>query len=183
MLPWNRIRLATEKVILGLLGRIEQLETGPAPDAWRDPFSALQREQGARIDAEHRLGQALKELAGEVDSLASQVVELAGLPVAVERLEGRDKQITLAVAEGIEKVERAERRVGATIARAQKKLKDLGYTDPGLEAEADQLRLVDAGGGDESELPELPPEVGADQETPSSVPGVSAAQLARVRGI
>ena len=67
--------------------------------------------------------------------------------------EARLKDLMLAISEGIEKTSRAENRVKATISRARKEFARNGLLDPGLEAEAEQLRLVDGAGGGEGELP------------------------------
>lgn len=83
---------------------------------------------------------------------------LAALDVLDDRLGGlRDDQQTLAekindqnlaIAEGIERVDRAERRVRSAVGRARKRMADLGYADDALEAEAESLRTVDAPVGD-----------------------------------
>jgi len=49
----------------------------------------------------------------------------------------------LAIAEGIQRVDRAERRVRSAVGRARKRLEEAGFVDDGLEAEAEQLREFD----------------------------------------
>lgn len=98
----------------------------------------------------------------------------------IEALEERIDSLRLAVSEGIQHVDRAENRIKATVARAQKKLEEHGYESPGLDAEALQLRLVDGGGSEESELPPVHPSV---EGTPSSIPGVTLEELQRARGL
>ena len=93
------------------------------------------------------------------------------------------KEFQLALSEGIERVDRADRRIKATVARARKELKDRGYEDPGLEAEAHELRIVDGDGGEQGELPTVPSEVEQAAGEPSSIRGVSASTLQRVRGL
>lgn len=61
-------------------------------------------------------------------------------------LERKYHEIVLAVGEGIERVERDERRIRAAVQRARQKLKDGEIYDEGLEAEADGLRLADGNG-------------------------------------
>lgn len=94
-------------------------------------------------------------------------------------LEADRDLLRAAVAEGIQHVERVEGRIRGTVKRAQKELKELGIEHPGLDAEARELSIVDGDGGEEEELPVMPSDVGP---STSSIPGVSADQLRRVRG-
>lgn len=105
-----------------------------------------------------------------------------GLTDRIEDVEGSLKDTILAVDEGISRVDRAERRIKATVTRARKELAALGYEDPGLEAEAHELRAVDGAGGDQGGLQPVSEEVEGAADEASSVPGVSAAQLRHVRG-
>ena len=89
------------------------------------------------------------------------------------------KELTFAISEGIERTDRAERRIRNAIQRARKELASRGFDDPGLEAEAHELRLVDGEGGEQGRLPEVPQDVASDPPPPSSIPGVSAEQLRR----
>jgi len=77
------------------------------------------------------------------------------LTAQVERID----RLTLALAEGIEKVERKERRIDAVIGRARKELKDSGLGSPALDAEAHDLRLLDGTGGEEHGMPPVREEV------------------------
>ena len=101
----------------------------------------------------------------------------------LEETATRIRNLTQAVAEGIERVDRSERRIGATIKRAQEKLALAGYEDPGVEAEVEGLRLLDGDGIGTGGLPAVPPDVGGAGDQRSSVPGVTVAQLQRVRGL
>jgi len=101
----------------------------------------------------------------------------------IEELAGRMKNLTHAVAEGIERVDRSERRVSATIARAQTKLAASGYEDPGVEAEIEGLRLLDGDGIGTGELPTVQSSLDNPGDEPSSIPGISVGQLQRVRGL
>lgn len=81
----------------------------------------------------------------------------AGINALMERLEDQEEKTrgqTLAIAEGIEHVDRAERRVRAAVARARKRMADLGYEDEGLEAEAKGIRELD---GEQRELEGMQP--------------------------
>lgn len=96
-------------------------------------------------------------------------------------LNARIKELTLAIAEGIEKTDRAEKRVRQVVTRARKELAAHDLEDPALEGEAQELRLVDGDGGEE--LPEVPRPLADDPSFPSSVRGVSREQLLRARGL
>ena len=89
------------------------------------------------------------------------------------------KDLTFAVSEGIERTDRAERRIRNAIQRARKELAARGFDDPGLEAEAHELRVVDGDGGGDGGLPAVQTEVAAAESTPSSIRGVSAETLRR----
>jgi len=108
--------------------------------------------------------------------------ELRALADDMARLEQQFKDVLQAVAEGIERTERAERRVQQTVKRARKELKESGLEDPGLEAESEQLRISDGDRGQGDGLRPLPARVAAATEEASSIKGVSAAVLSRVRG-
>lgn len=107
--------------------------------------------------------------------------------------EDRLTNLTLAVAEGIAHVERAEARIRATVQRARAQLADAGIESPALEAEGAELQLLDEGGGggrrlhavrDSVELtdPGPRPEERPDDNRPSAVPGMTRGELRRFRG-
>ncbi len=106
--------------------------------------------------------------------LRELVAELAGMMEGV--LEGQTK-LTLAVAEGIDRVSRSERRVNATVARARKELAEVGLESPGLEAEAAELRLLDGGASDGSELPPVQHHVEETQSPPRGIPGTFSQEV------
>jgi len=87
--------------------------------------------------------------------------------------------LTQAVAEGIERVDRAERRVKATVRSAKKELADAGFQHPGLNAEDAQLQLVDDIGVDPGPLPGLPDvlEDAPDPLRPGPFPGSTMADV------
>ncbi len=97
----------------------------------------------------------------------------------LEQQSQKIKDLTFAVSEGIERTDRAERRVRGVIQRARKELGKLGYEDPGLEAEAHELRILNGEGGGDGGVPVVPEEVAAVEPAPSSIKGVSAEQLRR----
>ena len=109
---------------------------------------------------------------------SDRVLNLEELGVAqdatLEQLHTKIKDLTFAVAEGIERTDRAERRVRNAIQRARKELGARGYDDPGLEAEAYELRVVDGDGSKDGGLPAVSEEVAAVGGAASSIKGVSA---------
>lgn len=91
--------------------------------------------------------------------------------------------IEIAVAEGIKHVERAENRIKSTVRRAKQQLAEHGLESPGLEAESAELRVIDGGGGAQSELPAVPTEVvGPRPTTLVGVPGDWTPEELRVIG-
>jgi len=114
--------------------------------------------------------------------IASVEARMDGCETGLEDVETKMKNLTIATAEGIERVERYERRINATVQRARKQLSEQGLESSGLEAEAADLRIVDGGRSDESEVSALPTGLEPPSERASSVKGVPAATLARVRG-
>ena len=70
------------------------------------------------------------------------------------------QMLTKAVAEGIEHVDRNEKRVRGIVTGAQRKFEASGYADPGVDAEADTLPLDDATGFANEELPDVPETLG-----------------------
>lgn len=107
------------------------------------------------------------------------VGQLATHEATLKSLEQAMIETRAAVAEGINHVERVENRIKATVRRAQEKLSEHGYESPGLNAEAAQLQLLDGGGGEESQLPEMRPGLA---EAPSPFPGMSRDDINRVLG-
>jgi len=112
-----------------------------------------------------------------------RVLNLEELGVAqdahLSELQTKIKDLTFAVSEGIERTDRAERRVRGVIQRARKELGKLGYEDPGLEAEAHELRVVDGDGSADGGVPAVSEEVAEVDAAPSSIQGVTADQLRR----
>lgn len=120
------------------------LESAPSPQAEPDP--------------------RVEHLVRDVELAGRMAQEHAG---AFEELDRRVVAITLATAEGIERVERAERRVRSTVKRARKELAAEGFESPALEAEDAELRLVDGGGGEDERMRP----VREDVEPPGPPPG------------
>jgi len=171
---WKQFRdlFGSQKATLAELYRIrdrlECLETAPVPDLpveLESRISALVRRDGDLQDGIDRVGQAVTELSGHIDGF-----------------DDWRKDLVIAVSEGIERTDRAERRIQATVSRARRQLAKLGYEDPGLESEAVELQLVDGERSEKGELPAVPTPVGEDVSKPSSVRGVSIETMRRARG-
>jgi len=117
--------------------RIKLLESAPGPDG------------------------VLDALASRFDRFAAEArADSTSFTDALEEFDRRLVQITLAVAEGIERVDRAERRVRSTVKRARKELAEQGYESDGLEAENEEIRLLDADGSGADGVPPLRLDVG-----------------------
>lgn len=89
------------------------------------------------------------------------------------------QDLTLAVAEGVRSVARAEKRVAKTVQVARRQLAASGLEHPGLEAEAEELRERDAEGSDEGELPAVQEDVEEDftEVETYGIPGFDPRQL------
>jgi len=160
--PWTRMHRDTQQVLVGMSDRIGALESKPSP--------TLERED---LDESIKSLNALAlSLGAQSDVMQEQLADLAE----------SHKQTMIAVAEGIERVERYERRIKNTVRRAKKELAEQGFEHAGLEAEDTELRLVDGEGGDGEGVPPVPGRVDETQQTPSSIPGVSQETLMRARG-
>ena len=113
------------------------------------------------------------EWAKEFESVRAHIADEVG------RLEGEMETLRFAVAEGIAHVERTENRIKSTVQRARSQLKEHGLEHDGLEVESAEISRWDGGGGEAPRLPLMPENMGPPQ---SSIPGVSADQLQRIRG-
>jgi len=91
--------------------------------------------------------------------------------------------LSAAVAEGIQNVDRNNRRIEAVVRRARKELAESGLEHGGLEAEVGELHALDGEGSQDGWLPQVPEsvDVGASDNAPSGVPGFSVTQLAEFR--
>lgn len=144
---------------------------GAVEAALGDLRGVLSEIQG-RLQALDQLGAELvrvREVALEASARAQDALTTSAL---VGGYDARLNQLTLAVAEGIQHVERAENRIRATVQRARKELVENGFEpSPGLEAEASSLRLGDVDRGPERPVHPVREEVGDDDEI-IPLPGV-----------
>ncbi len=134
----------------------------------------------AGVDALHGILATMRAL--EVKLAAFEARESAqALPPDDIRLEGLAKRIddlTVAVSEGVNNVQRSERRVRAVVTSARRQLAEAGYAHPGLEAEDSELRSVDGEGGDDEPVPAVPEAVvDPHQAQHSVIPGVTVRQM------
>lgn len=160
MNPFKRLQ-DLHGMLHGMLDRVEVLETAPTPELDLDPIR----------DELRRIKMDVGREASRVDQLES----------AVENLESRSKTFTIALAEGIERVDRSERRIKATVTRARKELGERGLRDPGLEAESFELFPEHGEGGGGGEMSPVPEQVDPALPKASSIRGVPLATLHRVR--
>jgi len=93
------------------------------------------------------------------------------------------KRLVGAIDEGIARVDRSEKRISATLARARKELKKRGYEDAGIEAEANEFRELDGAGSEEQGMPAVRDALAEAASQASSVRGVTTEQLQKVRGL
>lgn len=92
------------------------------------------------------------------------------------------RRITAQMEEASAYWKRTQNRINATVGRARKELLDHGFEAPGVEAEFDELRLVDGDGGEESGLPAVPEQVGPFSHEGIPGEGVTSEQLLKARG-
>lgn len=174
-LPWNRAIDALEKDFRRTVEALQAEIADVQSSALRDPDQPEVRLLEANLGG---LTERLGVMRAQMDLFPHQVVTVEA---RLEALEVKVRDQTHAISEGIERTARAERRLGQTVARARKELKEHGFTDPGLDAEAAELRLVDGAGGEGGELPSVREAVAPSEPAASSIPGVTAEQLARIR--
>lgn len=143
----------------------------------------------ARIDRLETSGAEVGDLASLRDRVALTVESdranaerIGQLGLALEDLQTSHKEIVIAVSEGIERTDRAERRIKATVKRARAELAERGLLDPALESEDHELREVDGGRGKRDGLLPVQPKVASPAEQASSIRGVSVEALRKVRG-
>ena len=83
---------------------------------------------------------------------APHVADLKAMWDHIYLLERQQKEVFQAVADGIDHVDRNEKRVRGIVLGAKRRFETEGYVDPGVEAEADTLPLFDGASGPEEEV-------------------------------
>lgn len=154
---------ASQEAVHSIFGRLDDLESAPRPIADLQGLEATI----------HGYDREFRELLHHVRRLEEDVAAL----------QGQAKDFTFALAEGIERTDRAERRIAATVKRARDKLAESGFTDAGLDAEADGLQLVDGERSEDVRVQGVPAEVAAAAGDSSSVKGVPLSTMRRLRGM
>jgi hypothetical protein len=160
--------------------RLDSLETAPEHDPNPDFAQELRNDLASlrtELDALRNFRASALEDADKFEA------GMATLARAVDELQTSHGEVLVAVSEAIQQTQRHEARIRAVVKRARNELKERGYTDPGVEGEARELRLVDDGGSPEGGVPAVPGQMDLPIEEPSSVRGVSLATLKRVRGL
>ena len=94
-------------------------------------------------------------------------------------LEGDHADLRAAVAHGIDDVTRINNRINASLRRYHEEREESGYSSPALDSELERVQPGDGVGGETGGVPTLLEDV---EEAQSSIPGVSARELAMVRG-
>lgn len=89
----------------------------------------------------------------------------------LERLRADYKALVVAVDEGIQDVRRRENRIRASVRRAQEELEEHGVSAPSIEAEAAELRELDAERGEELEVPPVREDLAERRAVFGSIPG------------
>lgn len=112
----------------------------------------------------------MKAHLSRLETALNQPSDLDGVHRALHAMDERLEDMTLAIAEGIERVDRSERRVRQVVSRAKKQLDEFGIDDPGLSAEASQLHLLDGEGSQQSRVQPMPENM-APRIDVSGIPG------------
>ncbi len=182
-LPWNRVRLHLSHELILLAGRLDKLETETRSTLDLDNLKTTVRDLAVRVaETTDLLNKAADSVHTQDSDIKAYGAHQQMNAIAIANLEDTSKKLTIAVAEGIERVERYERRIRKTVSRAKKELAEQGVEHSGLEAEDTELRLLDGEGG--NKVPMLPVRgvVESTEDAASSVKGVSVGALRRARG-
>ena len=158
------------------MGVSQRTTQGPEPH--EDLFEVLVRVG----NLETGIAELLEQRESEVRLLSEWASTIQSLQLELAALSSWRTEITSAVAEGIQRVDRSERRIKATVRRAKAQLASLGLEDEGIDAEARELGIPDDDGGGARRLPPVQEAVVDPENAPSSVPGVTQGQLRRARG-
>lgn len=149
------------------------------------PFAPIKRYLALVLGTLQGLNEALGGILGTMRVLVDAVHSLkqpgrtngALEEQRVDALEVKVQDLTLAVSEGVQRVQRSENRVRHIVQGAKRELADAGFEHPGVEAEARELRELDGGGGDHEAVPAVQEVVAHDPPLPSPIPGMSMSQF------
>jgi len=157
----------------------------------RSPLAYVRTTVSQLLDLAARLVEAVEAILGRFSALIDainhfEVPESAlkepGDGLLIEAMAARIADLSVAVDEGVKNVQRSERRVRAVVQSARKELAEHGYEHAGLEAEATELRDINADGGENGAVPVVPESVEVDPSLPSPAPGVSMKDFLAIRG-
>lgn len=95
----------------------------------------------------------------------------------VDVLERKIGDLTLALSEGIQRVQRSENRVRHIVSGAKRELAEAGYSHPGLEAEASELEPLHGKASEEEEVSAVHASVAGNPPNPSPIRGVTVRQM------
>jgi len=155
------------------------LAMAPTSPTWLADWLWHRRTPERTADLLEGIQGALGEIVGAIEQLE---LRLAGTSSESEdpriaAIETKVRDLTLALSDGVQRVQRSENRVRAIVKSARQELRDAGFEHPGVEAEASELRQVDGDDRVEEPLSALPADVDAAGRKPSAVPGVSVRQM------
>ena len=111
---------------------------------------------------------------------ARHAKQIKKLRTRVATLEADHADLRAAVAHGIDDVTRINNRINASLRRYHEEREESGYSSPALDSELERVQPGDGVGVEGGGMPPMPQNVDVAQ---SSIPGVSAAELALVRGV
>jgi hypothetical protein len=132
------------------LGLVEQRLAG---------HEAALDEIGRRVQALGQLAEGLAEVRSIALEAVAQAQDAHDAASLSREHDARLNNLTLAVAEGIQHVERAEARIRATVGRAKRQLNDAGLDSPGVDSEALTLGIRDGDGGAEGGVQPVRPKL------------------------
>ena len=159
--------------------------------AWMwSPFASIRRTVSQILDLAARSAEALEGILGSIAALIDLANRFETRESAprdpddhnrLNVMEAKLEDLVLAVSEGVNNVQRSERRVRAVVRSARRELADAGFEHTGLEAENSELRDINGDDSEAERVPEVPASVAQPQH--SIIPGVTVSQmrLARAR--
>ena len=159
----------------------------PQVGPMRSPFAAIRSWLSQVLGCLVSIVEALRGIVGTMRAMESTLAAFEARespqpgPEEHNRmnvLEAGLADLTLAVAEGVNNVQRSERRVRAVVTGARRQLAEAGYEHAGLEAEHGELRSLDADSGNGEPVPAVPEAVdGLDPHRASVIPGMTVRQM------
>jgi len=128
----------------------------------------------ALIWNQRQLGVVLRTLLEhQPPDIPAEAPDLVEYDLRIASLERDIKDLFLAVSDGIDHVDRNEKRVRGIVLGAKRRFEASEYFDPGVDAEADTLPKYDEGARPEERVPPVPDDVESreNREAWAVVPG------------